>query len=283
MIPLDIRGLLRRYNLHPKKRLGQNFLADETALEKVVAAADLAPEDTVLEIGPGLGSLTRHLAEAARRVVAVEVDAALLPVLESTLRPYGNVEVIAADVLRLDLARVAGLHPGYKVVANIPYYITSAIVRHLVEAPVRPQLVVLTVQREVAERIVARPPEMSLLAVSVQLYAEPRLVTRLPAGAFYPRPDVDSAVLRLDLRPQPAVALGSVDAFFRVVKAGFSQKRKQLRNALAGGLRLSSAETDALLAAAGLDSQRRAETLTLEEWGALARASQAATSSAAQP
>ena len=272
MIPLNIRQILRRHNLWPKKQLGQNFLEDEGALEKVVAAADVQPADTVLEIGPGLGSLTRHLARAARRVVAVEIDSALLPPLEETLRPFDNVEVILADILRLDLTKVAGLTPGYLVVANIPYYITSAIVRHLVEAPVAPARMVLTVQREVADRMIAEPDDMNLLAVSVQFYTVPRIVTRLAAGAFYPRPEVDSAVIRLDVRPAPAVAVPSVDGFFRVVKAGFSQKRKQLRNSLAGGLQLEPPQADALLAAAQLDPQRRAETLTLAEWGAVALA-----------
>lgn len=275
MIPLDVRGLLRQHGLHPKKGLGQNFLVDEAALAKVAAAAELQPTDEVLEIGPGLGSLTRHLAAAARRVVAVELDASLLPALEQTLGAYDNVEIIQADILRLDLAREARLQPGYKVVANIPYYITSAVIQQLLEAPIRPERIVLTVQREVAERMVAQPGDMSLLAVSVQFYSVPRIVARLPAGAFYPRPDIDSAVVRLDVRPEPALPAGEAHDFFRVVKAGFSQKRKQLRNALSGGLRLAPAEVDALLARAGLDGQRRAETLTLAEWAALARAAQA--------
>lgn len=281
MIPLNIRQILRRHNLWPKKQLGQSFLEDESALEKVVAAADLQPTDTVLEIGPGLGSLTRHLARAAQRVIAVEIDAGLLPPLEEVLRPYDNVEVILADILRLDLAKVDGLAPGYIVVANIPYYITSAIVRHLVEAPVRPARIVLTVQREVAERMVAQPDDMNMLAVSVQFYTAARIGAKLAAGAFYPRPDVDSAVIRLDVRPTPAVDVPEVEGFFRVVKAGFSQKRKQLRNSLAGGLQLEHAQADALLAAAGIDPQRRAETLTLPEWAAIATAW--ATFSAATP
>jgi 16S rRNA (adenine1518-N6/adenine1519-N6)-dimethyltransferase len=273
MLPLDVRGLLRRYNLHPKKSLGQNFLVDEAALRKVAGAAELAPGDTVLEIGPGLGSLTRHLAEAAARVVAVEVDAALLPALEQTLRPYGNVEVIHADILRLNPAQAA-LPPGYKVVANIPYYITSAVIRHLLEAPARPSRIVLTVQREVAERVVAGPGDRSLLAVSVQFYSRPQIAARLPAGAFYPRPEVDSAVLVLEVLPHPVVPVADVERFFRVVKAGFSQKRKQLRNALAGGLRLAPGEASALLAQAGIAPERRAETLTLEEWAALSNAAE---------
>ncbi len=272
MVPLSIRSILRRYNLWPKKQLGQSFLEDESALEKVVAAADLLPTDTVLEIGPGLGSLTRHLARAAQRVIAVEIDSALLPPLEEVLKPYDNVDVILADILRLDLAKVEGLAPGYIVVANIPYYITSAIVRHLVEAPVRPARIVLTVQREVAERMVAQPNDMNMLAVSVQFYTAARVGAKLAAGAFYPRPDVDSAVIRLDVRPTPAVAVPEVEGFFRVVKAGFSQKRKQLRNSLAGGLQLDNTQADALLTGAGIDPQRRAETLTLPEWAAVATA-----------
>lgn len=272
MQPLDIRSLLRRHNLHPKKSLGQNFLADEKALARVTAAAELAPTDTVLEIGPGLGSLTRHLAEAARRVVAVEIDAALLPPLAESLRAYDNVEIIQADILSLDLARRVAPEPGYKVVGNIPYYITSAVVRYLLEAKVRPARIVLTVQLEVAERMVAQPDDMSLLAVSVQFYSQPRIVARLPAGAFYPPPQVDSAVVVLDVLDQPAVAVDDIQHFFRVVKAGFSQKRKQIRNSLSGGLHLSNAQVDAVLAQAGIAPQRRAETLTLPEWGALARA-----------
>lgn len=272
MLPLDVRRLLQRHGLRPKKALGQNFLIDEKALARVTAAAELSPDDMVLEIGPGLGSLTRHLAEAARRVVAVEVDADLLPALDETLRAYANVEVIHADILRVNLAQRVAPPPGYKVVANIPYYITSALVRYLLEAPARPARIVLTVQLEVAERMVAQPDDMSLLAVSVQFYSRPRIVARLPAGAFYPRPEVDSAVVVLDVLPSPAVPVADVDHFFRVVKAGFSQKRKQLRNSLSGGLHLSNPHVDALLAQAGIAPQRRAETLTLPEWAALAQA-----------
>jgi len=273
MAPLDVPGLLRRYDLRPKKSLGQNFLVDETALARIAAAADLAASDTVLEIGPGLGSLTRHLASAARRVVAVELDEAMLPALRQTLQACANVEIVHGDILKYALtASRNGLPPGYKVVANIPYYITSALIRHLLEADVRPSLIVLTVQREVAERICAGPGDMSLLAVSVQFYCAPRLVARIPAGAFYPPPEVDSAVLKLDVFTQPAVAVADTDHFFQVVKAGFSQKRKQLRNSLSAGLHLESRKADELLFRAGIDPKRRAETLTLEEWGALARA-----------
>jgi len=275
MLALDVPHLLRRFGLSPKKSLGQNFLVDETALARVVAAAELTPDDAVLEIGPGLGSLTRHLASAARRVVAVELDGALLPALRHVLQPYSNVEIIHGDILQLHPSSF--ILPPYKVVANIPYYITSAVVRHLLEAEARPALVVLTVQREVAERICAGPGDLSLLAVSVQFYSRPRLAARLPAGAFYPRPQVDSAVVKLEVLPQPAFA--DADSFFAIVKAGFSQKRKQLRNSLSGGLRLDPAQVDGLLNRAGIDPKRRAETLTLDEWGALTQAFAAFTQS----
>jgi 16S rRNA (adenine1518-N6/adenine1519-N6)-dimethyltransferase len=270
MRPLAVPQLLRRFNLRPKKSLGQNFLVDEAALARVAAAAELTPADSVLEIGPGLGSLTRHLAEAAGQVVAVELDQSLLPALRYVLEPYANVTLLPGDILQLAPSTLA-LGPAYKVVANIPYYITSAVLRHLLEGNPKPALIVLTVQREVAERLCAGPGAMSLLAVSVQVYSRPRIVARTPAGAFYPRPEVDSAVVRLEVLPEPAVAGMDMDHFFRVVKAGFSQKRKQLRNALAGGLQLAPAVVEAALGRAGVDPQRRAETLGLAEWGAVAR------------
>lgn len=268
MPPLSVPALLRRFNLRPKKSLGQNFLMDEGALAKVVAAAELNADDIVLEIGPGLGSLTRHLAKAAQRVIAVELDQTLLPALEYVLAGYHNVQIIHGDILQLPTSSLQ-LPNTYKVVANIPYYITSAVIRRLLEAEPRPSRMVLTVQREVAERMCAAPDDMSLLAVSVQFYSQPTIAARISAGAFYPRPDVDSAVVRLDVRPAPAVAVEDVNHFFRVVKAGFSQKRKQLRNALSGGLRLDNKAVDDVLAQAGIDPKRRAETLTLDEWGAL--------------
>jgi 16S rRNA (adenine1518-N6/adenine1519-N6)-dimethyltransferase len=271
MLPLDVRALLRRFQLHPKKGLGQNFLVDEGALKRVAAAAALTSADTVLEIGPGLGSLTRHLAAAAGRVVAVELDEALRPALEFTLKAQPNVDLRFGDILELPLADFQ-LPAAYKVVANIPYYITSAVIRHVLEAAAKPALIVLTMQREVAERLCAGPGDMSLLAVSAQFYGAPRVVARIPPGAFHPRPAVDSAVVRLDVFPEPVVTAVDTAQFFRVAKAGFSQKRKQLRNSLSGGLRLEAAQVEDWLKQAGIDPKRRAETLTLAEWGALARA-----------
>lgn len=271
LTPLHVPDLLRRHGLRPRKSLGQNFLIDEGALARIAAAASLTADDVVLEIGPGLGSLTRHLAVAARKVVAVEIDQALLPVLAEVVADHANVRVLHADILTVDPAELSEGH-GYKVVANIPYYITSAVIRHLLEARVRPDVIVLTVQREVAERICAAPGDLSVLAVSVQAYARAELVARIPAGAFYPRPDVDSAVVRLTALPEPAFGALDADRFFRVVKAGFGQKRKQLRNALSAGLRQPAQTADAWLAKASIDPTRRAETLSLAEWRALANA-----------
>ncbi len=266
--PLDVPALLRQYGLRPRKGLGQNFLHDNHALQKIVTAAEIERADSVLEIGPGLGSLTRYLALAARAVTAVELDETLFPVLRAVLAPYPNVRLIRGDILDLrpaDLIEAA----GYLVVANIPYYITSALLRHLLEGEPRPRRLVLTVQREVAERICAGPGQMSLLALSVQVYGTPRLVAHLPAGAFYPPPKVDSAVVRIEVAPQPRFPASQMGTFFRLIKAGFSQKRKTLRNALAGGLGIEPAAAERLLVAADIDPRRRAETLSLEEWGKL--------------
>jgi 16S rRNA (adenine1518-N6/adenine1519-N6)-dimethyltransferase len=266
---MDPRSLLREFGISPKRSLGQNFLIDESAALRIVAAAELRPDDVVLEIGPGLGALTLHLAADAQRVIAVELDQRLIPVLHRNLDEKENVQIIHGDILHVDPAKI--LPAGYKAVANIPYYITSALLRHLLEADVCPSLMVLTVQEEVARRIVAGPGNMSLLAVSVQFYGQPRIVARLKAGAFYPKPKVDSAVVQIDLRAgaRSAPDVRDVEFFFRLARAGFGKRRKQLRNALASGLTLPHKEVEAALAAADIDPQRRAETLSVDEWAAL--------------
>ena len=268
--PLNIPALLRRYDLRPSKGLGQNFLQDNHALQEIVSMADLGPADTVMEIGPGLGSLTRYLALLARSVTAVELDRKLFPALESVLAPYKNVRLVQGDILKLNPAELMET-PGYIVVANIPYYITSVVIRHLLEAEQRPSRVVLTVQKEVAERICAGAGRMSLLALSVQVYGKPVIGTTIPAEAFYPPPKVDSAVLCIEIYAQPIIPADRLDRFFILIKAGFSQKRKTLRNALSGGLRIAPVESEELLCAAEIDPQRRAETLSLEEWGNLVK------------
>lgn len=262
---LDIARLLRDYGLHPNKSLGQNFLVDESALHKVIEAAEIRNQDVVLEIGAGLGSLTRLLASAAEKVIAVEIDKSLIPALKNVVWHFPNVQVVEGDILAYDpVELVSGAE--YLVVANIPYNITSALIRHLLECSHPPRRLVLTVQREVAERICAGQGDMSLLALSVQVYGHPVMVAHIPAGAFYPPPRVDSTVIRIDLHADPLIPPEKLDVFFQLTKAGFSQKRKTLRNALAGGLHLAPSSTAALLTQAKIDPMRRAETLSINEW-----------------
>jgi 16S rRNA (adenine1518-N6/adenine1519-N6)-dimethyltransferase len=255
--------------LHAHKGLGQNFLHDPQALEQIVSAAEIQPTDTALEIGPGLGSLTRYLAASAKAVVAVELDKDLLPPLKAVLEPYKNIRLIQGDILKLSPIEL-DLPKEYIVVANIPYYITSAVIRHLLESASKPRRIVLTIQKEVARRICAKPGDLSLLALSVQVYGQPRIAANIPAEAFYPAPKVDSAVLVVDIYPVPQIQEDHLDTFFKLIKAGFSQKRKTLRNSLSSGLHISAADAAELLTRAGIDPQRRAETLRIEEWERLA-------------
>ena len=268
--PLNIRALLNAHNLRPKKGLGQNFLSDPAILDRIAACAEIAPDACVLEVGPGLGSLTRYLAAAARQVVAVELDANFIPVLHEVLSSVDNVVIHQGDILALDPTQLIP-DEDYLVVANIPYFITSALIRHLLEAARKPQRLVLTIQQEVARRICAAPGKYSLLALSVQVYGQPSIVMRIPSGAFYPPPKVDSAVLRVDLYPEPRIESHQLDNFFSLAKAGFSQKRKTLRNAIAGGLCWTTTQTAQLLNTAQIEPNRRAETLSIEEWAALTR------------
>jgi len=266
--PLDAAALLKRHHLQPHKGLGQNFLQDPMALEEIVSAADIDPTDTVLEIGPGLGGLTRYLALSARQVVAVELDRNLLPPLRAILSPYKNVRLIQGDILKLSPGDLVN-EPNYIVAANIPYYITSAVIRHLLSSDKKPRRIVLTVQKEVAQRVCSAPGDLSLLALSVQVYGKPRIAARIPADAFFPVPKVDSAVLCIDIYPSPLISAEHIDTFFHLSKAGFSQKRKMLRNSLAAGLRISPNEAADLLTRANIDPQRRAETLSINEWQTL--------------
>lgn len=233
-----------------------------------MACAELSGQDHVLEIGAGLGSLTRLLAASAGHVTAVEIDRKLIPILHEVMASYTNVNIIEGDILELT-PRSLVEQDGYIVVANIPYYITSAIIRHLLENPPQPSRLVLTMQREVAERICAEPGDLSLLALSVQVYGKPVIAASIPASSFYPAPKVDSATLRVDLYDKPFLNPPQRDLFFRVIKAAFSQKRKMLRNTLASGLNMPSEQAVALLEAAGIDPSRRAQTVDLVEWRTL--------------
>ena len=257
--------LLAKYHLRPHKGLGQNFLSDDTVLAGIADAAGIPEHAAVLEVGPGLGSLTRHLGARAERVVAVELDKDLVPVLRKELADCPNIEIVEGDIL--EFSPDDYFKDGdYYVAANIPYYITSAVIRHLLEGKARPKQLALTVQKEVAERICAAPGKLSLLALSVQVYGKADIPMIIPASAFYPEPKVDSAVVRIELYDEPLIPAEKMDDFFELAKAGFGQKRKTLRNAFSSNLHLSSADTEAFLLKAGIDPMRRAETLSIPEW-----------------
>ncbi len=246
----------------PKKILGQHWLTDIEALEAIVELAEIKPTDTVLEIGPGLGNLTSYLVRQAGHVIAVEKDEDLARNLAKSLK-HDAVQIIAADILKFDLNN---LPAAYKVVANIPYYLTSNLLRTLSESLNPPATMVLLLQQEVAERVVAKPGQMSLLSVSVQLYNDCQLGVRVPADKFTPPPKVDSQTVILKRRQKPLFDELDTQMFFRIVKAGFSQRRKKLRSSLAGGLKLSKEQTDDLLTKAGIDANLRAQELSLHQW-----------------
>jgi len=268
---------LRQFDLRARKSLGQHFLIDRDVLELIVATAEITATDTVVEIGPGLGVLTGELAKKAGLVLAVEKDSGLSAVLGDTMASCRNVAVINRDILEVEPASLlpelplaATVSPlSYKVVANLPYYITSAVLRHFLEAKVKPEIMVLMMQKEVAEAIVAEPGGMSLLSVSVQFYGKPGIISYVPAKCFYPAPEVESAILRVDLYPQPPVAVADEASFFALVRAGFTAPRKQIANSLAQGLKLPKADVLSLLEKASIMPRRRAETLSLDEWARL--------------
>ena len=253
-----------------RRSLGQNFLVNEAVRDCIIEAACLSLADTVIEVGPGLGMLTKSLASRAGRVIAVELDDGLAERMTRQLSGLSNVRIINADILSLDLTPL--INSGtYKVVANIPYYITSPILRYFMQALLKPSLMVIMMQEEVAREITAEPGAMGFLAVSMRLFSVPEMVCSVPADCFYPAPRVDSAVVRFDMLPQPAVDVGDVEAFLEMVHAGFGAPRKQLHNSLAIGLGCEPADAEKILERAGIDSRRRPGTLALDEWAALYR------------
>ncbi len=275
--------LLRHFNFKPKKRLGQHFLVAEEALEHTLSAAELSSKDIVVEVGPGLGTLTRKLADYANKVIAVELDAKLVGILRERFSSFPNVKIIHADILKLTPWQLLGdviaspfviaseakqsqFAPSYKVIANLPYYITSPVLRHFLEAQLQPSMMVIMVQKEVGEAIAATSGRMSLLSVRTQFYSKPTIVSYVPAESFYPRPKVDSLILRLDVYTKPPIEVPDVASFFDIVTYGFSSRRKQLRNSLAQALGIPPLQVALLLGKAGIEAKRRAETLSLEEW-----------------
>jgi 16S rRNA (adenine1518-N6/adenine1519-N6)-dimethyltransferase len=267
----QVRSQLSGLGTTPRKSLGQNFLVSKRIQRRILDAADIGLDDVVIEVGPGLGALTGEMVNRARRVIAIELDTGLAEELKRRFADVENLTVACGDARTIDYGALLQGEVGYKVVANLPYYAANPIIRRFLESSPKPQLMVVTVQREVARNMAAQPGKMGLLSVGIQLYARPRIVCYVPPRAFHPSPKVSSAVVRLDVLESLAVVVDDEGAFFHLARAGFSAPRKQLRNALAHGLGVPPAEAEELLCGAGIDHRRRAETLSLEEWGELYR------------
>lgn len=267
-----IKFFCKKYGVRPSKEFGQNFLIDREVLEKIIAAADLKKDDVVLEIGPGFGVLTLELAKRAARVVAVEADKKIVEVLREILRAYKNVEIVEENILKSPIKNYQLPNYNYKLVANLPYQITSAVFKKFLESEPRPNEITVMVQKEVAERICK---EGSVLSMSIKFYGRPEIVAIVPHTAFWPEPEVDSAILKVSqIKSESEKNLGRMDSekFFSVVKIGFSSRRKQLQNNLAGGLRLKNKEVRDILVKIGLDPKIRAEDLDVDNWIKLALA-----------
>lgn len=267
--------ILQKYQFRMQKKYGQNFLIDANILTKIVEAAQITKEDCVLEIGPGIGTMTQYLAEAADRVVAVEIDRELIPILEETLSPYENVTLLCADILKVDLTKLVNENGGgpFKVVANLPYYITTPIIMALFESHIPLSSITVMVQSEVADRMQTGPgtKDYGALSLAVQYYAKPEIVARVPASCFTPRPNVDSTVVRLVKHEKPPVEAQDEDWLFDIIRASFNQRRKTLANGLAnaGGLGISRGQVEAVLEEMGLQKTARGETFTLERFAEL--------------
>ena len=268
--------LLHRLGLQPRKGLGQHFLVSPGVLERIADAAEVGPDDTVVEIGPGLGALTEVLARRAGNVVALELDHELAEALKRVYADRPHVSILHGDAMKTDIGALAPDTQAYKLVANLPYYVATAIVRRFLEAEHKPSVIVVTVQREVAKSMAAPEGQMGLLGVATQFYGKPQIMSLVRPGSFYPPPKVTSAVLRIDVHPSPPVQVSSEEGFFTLVRAGFSAPRKQLKGVLSHALNVASGEVESVLDGVGVDPKRRAETLTLEEWAALHRAGEAA-------
>lgn len=267
--PQVTQHILNRFKLRADKKLGQNFLIDEQVVRQIVAAAELSEADTVLEVGPGIGTLTQGLAESKAQVVAVELDTRLLPVLATTLEGYDNVRVVHGDILKVNIMEEVGV-PNFKVCANLPYYITTPIIFALLEKRLPMERLVAMVQKEVAERMAAQPggKDYGALSVAIQYYTEPEIAFIVPPTSFIPAPAVDSAVIVCKRREKPPVEVCDEALFFRVVKAAFSLRRKMLNNSLKN-MGIKSEQVAKWLELAGVDGKRRAETLSLEDFAKL--------------
>ncbi len=296
------KNLLKKHGIKPNKRMGQNFLISENARAKLVSSAEVKKTDVVLEVGAGIGTITVELAKLARCVIAVEKDKALIPILEETTKDPKNVKVVLGDVLKIEELKIdwklspCGRSPiggkiarpakpegrsggNWKLAGNIPYYLTAPLIRKFLESTNPPSSMTLMVQKEMAQRITAKPPDMSILAVSVQAYAKPEIVGHIPRSAFWPKPKVDSAIIKI--LPNPPLTTcqlahdreQKVEQFFTIVRAGFSSPRKQLINNLSKGLNMDRGQAEQWLQSCRVDPKRRAETLRVEEWAYLTKLS----------
>lgn len=268
-----INYLLKKYKAEPSRGLGQNFLIDKGVIRIIASAAQLSPEDTVLEIGPGLGSLTQELARRVKAVISVEKDGRMVDVLKETLQDFKNTKIIQGDILNIKLAREV-IPSRYKVVANLPFYITAPVIRHFLEMvniESRPVEMILMTQKEVAQRICSKPPKMNLLAVSVQFYAKPEIISYISKKSFWPQPKVDAAIIKIT--PLIATDNKSTDAdlFFKIVKAGFSHPRKQIGNNLSKELELTKEQISIWLSKNNTQPSQRAENLNIKDWINLAQ------------
>ena len=250
--------------IRPEKRLGQNFLVSERLAERIAKAAGISGKDTVLEVGPGTGKLTLKLAEKAKKVIAIEKDPRMVELLEESFKNNKKVEILEKDILKIDPSCLK--LKRYKLIGNIPFYLTSPLIRKFLEEKNSPEQMTLVVQKEVAQRICSKPPKMSLLAVSVQAYSEAYILFYIPRSSFWPKPKVDAAVLKIIPRKKKIISGTFREPFFKVVKAGFSQPRKQLLNNFSKMLKLSKEKTLEWLLENNVDPERRAETLEVEEW-----------------
>ena len=274
--PQETIAVLQRYGFNFQKKYGQNFLIDTHVLDKIIGAAEIGRDDFVLEIGPGIGTMTQYLAEAAREVVAVEIDTKLIPILEDTLKEYDNVTVLNEDILKVDINRLAQEKNGgrpIKVVANLPYYITTPIIMGLFESHVPIDSITIMVQKEVADRMKTGPgsKDYGALSLAVQYYADPQIVANVPPNCFMPRPKVGSAVIRLKRHAQPVVNVSDEKLMFRLIRASFNQRRKTLANGLknAPDIPLEKEEIEAVITELGKPLTIRGEALTLEEFASL--------------
>ncbi len=270
--PAQIKNIMTEHGLIFHKGLGQNFLFDEHYLTSIIDCGDITKEDTVLEIGPGLGVLTTRLAERAKKVIAIEIDQNIVPVLRSLTAEYGNVEVINADVLKTDINQILKDEKSVKIVANLPYYITTPIIMKLLEDKVKASCIVIMIQKEVAERLAALPgkKDYGAITVSVSYYSNPALMLTVPPGAFIPPPKVYSAVVRLDIPQKPNADVCDEKLFFKVIKAAFGQRRKTLVNALSSGFpQLSKDKIKEIITSCGHNDTVRGETLSLPDFASL--------------